>query len=293
MKLLILFIFTLVPFIKADACSCAGFTNALHAAQGEDVNVAKVITLKNQNRAGVATVKIQQMFKGQITDMTFEVQGQDGANCNGPVLSGEDSWIMLYTKTKTGYETLSCAESALSIDPKTRKVSIHLGDVFQLSEVEFQNLVDFKVQPTVKGLSCQMMAERYPVDFDEEVSKKHEIDFSKDVTSTAKERFTLTASEDLSSLGRDLSTFQIYAFASKINSTTYLVDSNLTDPFFGVTASSMGMADLKKSYGFTMPVITKNTDVNGKPAKEGKPFLSHTVHSRCQFVVGAPLVPVK
>ena len=132
LALLVSILFTLTS-IHTYACDCMEYSNAQQAAQKKNIIIAKVETISLEN--GKARVRVEKILKGEIENVYLNIQGQDGANCNGENIAVNQKGILLFEKTKEGYKTLTCATTPIPQN-SNGLYKIQLGDEFLLTENE-------------------------------------------------------------------------------------------------------------------------------------------------------------
>ncbi len=288
----LVFVVCLLQVPAARACTCFEWVNAQQAAQRDDVIVAKVRTVKYEAR-GRTTIEIQETLQGRVDQQTLVVQGQDGLNCNGSVISTTEPWIVLMNKVGNSYQTVSCAASALPIDSQTGKIKIHLGTEMNVTVEELRRVLKFELAPTVKGVDCDVSAQRYIFPYDDPRADQYRFSFSQKLSS---QDGILNAElvADLSDKGSRLSTLETSVLALEKNSQTYEMSASLREPFFSQITTDTAVIDTRYTHSGTVTYFSKSTDIDGNETKDGElPHLLHQTVALCTLRVGEPLREMK
>lgn len=285
-------VLTILTAIESLACSCSDFANAQQAAQLENVIIAKVETLSNTD--GKARVRVEKVFKGDIKNVYLNVQGQDGLNCNGENLPVGAKGVLLFTDSDEGYQTLSCANTTIPLT-SSGKYQLFLGEEFLLSEKELRDVLNFKLQASVKSAECQLNVSRMAVPFDSAPQFNFHYDTFVSATTTSNAPAVLTTTVDLSAQAPNIGELFFYAEVSKSGSSTYDFSVRLKDPFTQLVADRFTTTlDLRKSLQFAGPSLTRYTDLAGNPMyNSNQPFLAHQTQAFCSLNLGNPLEVVK
>lgn len=295
MRLQFAFLVSTISFcfsVNTLACECMGFANAQQAAQKKNVIVAKVETITNEN--GKARVRIEKVIKGEIENVYLDIQGQDGGNCNGENIAVGEKGILLFEKTKEGYQTLVCATTNI---PQTEKglYQIYLGEEFLLTDKEIKDVLAYKLQASVKTAECQIRVNRMAVPFDSNTEMNFNYDTSISATPSRDDVTLLKTTVDLSPMAPNVRELFFYAEVKRVDVSKYEFKIRMKDPFTGsVLDNFTHQVNLKKELQFAGPSITRFTDFAGNPLNDSQqPFLSHQTHSFCALNLGHPLEVVK
>lgn len=278
--------------VNTFACDCMGFANAQQAAQKKNAIIAKVETISNEN--GKARVRIEKVIKGKIENVYLDIQGQDGANCNGENIVTGKKGILLFEKTENGYQTLVCSTTNI---PQTENglYQIYLGEEFLLTDEEIKDVLAYKLQASVKTAECQIMVNRLEVPYNENTQWNFQYDTSISATPTRDDVTLLKTTVDLSPMAPNVRELFFYAEVKRIDTSKYEFKIRMKDPFTGsVLDNYTHQVNLKKELHFAGPSITRFTDLTGNPLIDStQPFLSHQTHSFCSLNLGHPLELVK
>lgn len=277
---------------QARACSCTDFANVQQAAQGKNIIIAKVETIMSVD--GKARVRVEKVFKGDIENVFLNIQGQDGLNCNGENIPVGQKGVLLFQKTEGGYQTLICATTNIPQNP-LGLYQIFLGEEFQLTEKELKDVLDFKLQATVKSAECQITVDRMAVPFDSASNMNFRYDTSVSATPNRDEVTTLKTAVDLSSQGPNLYELLFFSEIKKLDKSNYEFTIRLKDPFTAIILDHWSKKlDIRKTLQFGGPSLSRFTDLNGNPMIDSnQPFLSHQTRSFCALNLGKPLEVVK
>lgn len=283
---------TLLTALESLACSCSDFANAQQAAQLENVIVAKVETLILSE--GKARVRVEKVFKGEIKNVYLNIQGQDGLNCNGENLPVGAKGVLLFTSTDEGYQTLSCATTSIPLTPNG-KYQLFLGEEFLLSERELKDVLNFKLQASVKSIECRLNVSRMAVPYDSAPLLNFQYDTSLLAVPTPDTTTTLTTTVDLSAQTPNIGELFFYAEVSKAGTSNYDFSLSLKDPFTQLLANRFTyLLDIRKTLQFEGPSLTRFTDLAGNPMVDSnQPFLAHQTQAFCALNLGHPLEVVK
>lgn len=275
------------------ACSCADFANAQQVAQAKDVIVAKVETITLSE--GKARVRVEKVFKGYIENVYLDVQGQDGLNCNGENIPLGEKGVLLFQKTGEGYKTLSCATTNIRQND-SGLYQIFLGEEFLLNEKELKDVLDFKLQATVKSAECQISVHRMAVPFDSASNMNFRYDTAVSaVPSRDDEVTTLKTTVDLSMMAPNVHELFFFSEVKKLDKSNYQFTIRLKDPFTALVLEHWStQLDIRKSLQFGGPSLSRYTDLAGNPMTDSnQPFLAHQTQSFCALNLGKPLEVVK
>ncbi|MES2801948.1 MAG: hypothetical protein V4654_05610 [Bdellovibrionota bacterium] len=287
--------FTLISSLlfstQTFACECKGFANAQQAAQYKNAIIAKVETISMVS--GKARVRVEKVLKGYIENVYLDIQGQDGLNCNGDNIPVNKKGILLFEQTSEGYKTLECADT--QIPQIAGLYQIYLGEEFLLTEKQIKDVLDFKLQATVKSAECQISVERITVPYDEASEMNFRYDTSVSATVTRDEVTILKTMVDLSPLAPKVYDLFFYAEIQKLDKSKYEFSIRLKDPFTGLVLDRWSQQlDLRKNLQFGGPLLQRFTDLAGNPMTDSsQPFLSHKTSSFCALNLGKPLEVVK
>lgn len=291
----VLFLSLILSFFftsKTFACSCAYFANAQQAAQSKNVIIAKVETL-TFSPEGKARVHIENVFKGKIENVYLDIQGQDGVNCNGENISQGHKGILLFQKTEEGYQTLSCATTNIPQN-SSGLYQIFLGEEFILTEKELNDVLNYKLQPTVKSAECQISVDRMSVPYDRVTHMN--FSYTTSVSATLHNDTTiLTTTVDLSPLAPKVHELYFFGEIKKLENSNYEFNIHLKDPFTTTALEKQNIQlDLRKHLEFMGPSLSHFTDLAGNPMTDtNQPFLSHQTRAFCALNLGKPLEVVK
>ena len=278
--------------VNTFACDCMSFANAQQAAQKKNAIIAKVETISNEN--GKARVRIEKVIKGKIENVYLDIQGQDGANCNGENIVTGKKGILLFEKTENGYQTLVCSTTNI---PQTENglYQIYLGEEFLLTDEAIKDVLAYKLQASVKTAECQIMVNRLEVPYNENTNWNFQYDTSISATPTRDDVTLLKTTVDLSPMAPNVRELFFYAEVKRIDTSKYEFKIRMKDPFTGsVLDNYTHQVSLKKELQFAGPSITRFTDLAGNPLIDStQPFLSHQTHSFCSLNLGHPLELVK
>ncbi len=275
------------------ACSCADFANVQQAAQPKDVIIAKVETIILTE--GKARVRVEKVLKGSIDNVYLDVQGQDGLNCNGENIPLGEKGVLLFQKTGEGYKTLTCATTSIRQN-ETGLYQIFLGEEFLLNEKELKDVLDFKLQASVKSAECQLIVSRMAVPFDSASNLNFRYDTAVSATPSRGEEATiLKTTVDLSPMAPNVHELFFYSEVKKLDKSNYLFTIRLKDPFTALVLENWSMqVDIRKNLQFGGPSFSRFTDLTGNPMTDsGQPFLAHQTQSFCALNLGKPLEVVK
>lgn len=294
----ILFISGLIFLISqsSEACTCAigAYSNFQQASQKPNVIVAKVKTLKSSY--GKAQVKIEKFYKNTCPETEITVLGQDGGNCNGYniIPSGKTGVLAFYKTAQGNYETLSCADTSL-LFTSDNKVQINLGEDFTVTEQELQDIIDYKVQASVKQFSCRFQMSRVAVS-DNQDDSHWDMDYSETFpVEVPKDEYTFIRKDmDLSNLGPNIFNLYYYVRIYRDSATNYKIMTSLIDPFTGITISDYpAVINLKSTLISARLYLARYSGMDGSPSfNPNDPFLFHSTSAYCYAVQGAPLEPV-
>lgn len=278
--------------VNSLACDCMGFTNAQQAAQRKNTIIAKVETISSED--GKARVRIQKVLKGEVSNVYLDIQGQDGVNCNGENIAVNKKGILLFEKSSEGYRTLTCADTTM---PQNEQglYSIQLGEEFLLTESEIKEVLDFKLQASVKSAECQIMVNRTAVPYDSFIEMNYQYDTTVSATPTRDETTILKTTVDLAPFAPQIRELFFYAEVKKTDVSKYEFTIRMKDPFTGTQVDRyVYQLDLRKNVSFPGPSISRYTDFSGNPLLDSQqPFLSHQTYSFCALNLGKPLELVK
>lgn len=275
------------------ACSCADFANAQQAAQSKDVIAAKVQTITLSE--GKARVRVEKVFKGTIENVYLDVQGQDGLNCNGENIPLGEKGVLLFQKTGEGYKTLTCATTSIR-QTETGLYQVFLGEEFLLNEKELKDVLDFKLQASVKSAECQITVSRMAVPFDSASDMNFRYDTAVSATPSRDDEVTiLKTTVDLSPMAPKVHELFFYSEIQKVDKSNYQFTIRLKDPFTALVLENWSMqVDIRKSLQFGGPNLSRFTDLAGNPMVDSsQPFLAHQTQSFCALNLGKPLEVVK
>lgn len=275
------------------ACSCADFANAQQAAQSKDVIIAKVETITLSE--GKARVRVEKVFKGYIENVYLDVQGQDGLNCNGENIPVGEKGVLLFQNTGEGYKTLSCATTSVRQND-SGLYQLFLGEEFLLNEKELKDVLDFKLQASVKSAECQLTVSRMAVPFDSASNLNFRYDTAVSATPSLGEEVTILKSTvDLSPLAPNVYELFFYSEVKKLDKSNYQFTIRLKDPFTALVLDHWStQLDIRKSLQFSGPNLSRFTDLAGNPMTDSsQPFLAHQTQSFCALNLGKPLEVVK
>ncbi|AZZ36086.1 hypothetical protein CIK05_04530 [Bdellovibrio sp. qaytius] len=274
------------------ACDCMGFANAQQAAQKKNIIIAKVETITLNN--GKARVRIEKVLKGEIDNVYLDIQGQDGANCNGENIPTNQKGILLFEKSTEGYRTLTCASTQIPQN-SAGLYQINLGEDFLLTENEIKDVLDYKLQASVISVDCQISVNRMAVPYDSSAEMNFQYDTAVSAIPIRDEVTTLKTTVDLAPLAPKVNELFFFAEVKKAEPTKYDFNIRMKDPFTGVVLDRFNyQLDLRKSLQFNGPSLSRFTDLNGNPMTDSnQPFLSHQTRSFCALNVGHPLELVK
>ncbi|WP_409479547.1 hypothetical protein [Pseudobdellovibrio sp. HCB154] len=278
---------------KIFACSCADFANAQQAAQSKDVIIAKVETIALSE--GKARVRVEKVFKGYIENVYLDVQGQDGLNCNGENIPLGEKGVLLFQKTGEGYKTLSCATTNVRQND-SGLYQVFLGEEFLLNEKELKDVLDFKLQASVKSAECQLTVSRMAVPFDSASNLNFRYDTAVSATPSRGEEVTILKSTvDLAPMAPNVHELFFYSEVKKLDKSNYQFTIRLKDPFTALVLENWSaQLDIRKSLQFSGPNLSRFTDLAGNPMTDsGQPFLAHQTQSFCALNLGKPLEVVK
>lgn len=289
--LLAVFTFSLLSSTNAFACSCMRWSNAQQAALREGTIVAKVETLDSLGE-GRALVKVSEVLKGELTETELTVLGQDGLNCNGElILEKGQPWILLFRKYENTWHSVACGEAALPVTAENKvKWKLEGPETAELSPAEFRELIEYKIVPSVRGLSCALTLRRNLVGNIDD--SPLEMDYFKSINSWDSQSLKYT--EDFSSRGEKLARAELSVTTLKTGSGMYSFRTRFLDPFFSSTREAIRPVSMRDSYRADPLSFLKFTNLDGSEYKDGDegPFLAHTVIADCGLSVGFPLVPV-
>lgn len=284
--------FSLIFSMQSLACNCANFANAQQAAQGKNIIIAKIETITSSE--GKARVRVEKVFKGDIENVYLDIQGQDGLNCNGENIPVGQKGVLLFQKTENGYQTLTCATTNIPQN-SSGFYQIYLGEEFLLNEKDLKDVLDFKLQATVKSAECQISVDRMAVPFDSASNVNFRFDTSVSAVSIRDEVTTLKTTADLSSQGPNLHELFFFSEIKKLGKSNYEFTIRLKDPFTAIVLDYWSTnLDIRKTLQFSGPSLSRFTDLNGNPMTDSnQPFLSHQTRSFCALNLGKPLELVK
>lgn len=276
----------------SPACSCANFANAQQAAQVKNVIVAKVETISLAE--GKARIRVEKVLKGDIENVYLDVQGQDGLNCNGDNLSVGQKGILLFHNTESGYQTLSCATTNIRLN-SSGLYQIYLGEEFLLTEKELKDVLDFKLQASVKSAECHISVERMAVPFDESSNFNFRYDTMVSSAPTGEGYTQLATTVNLATMGPKLYELFFFSEVKKIEKSIYDFTLRMNDPFTTTVLDHWNtQLDIRKTLQFNGPSLTRYTDLAGNPMTDSnQPFLAHQTRSFCALNLGKPLELVK
>jgi len=290
---LLISIFTFVLSAQTYACDCMAFANAQQAAQRKNTIVAKVETIAIYN--GKARVRIEKVLRGDIENVYLDIQGQDGLNCNGEHIPVNQKGFLLFEKTSNGeYQTLVCATSNI---PRNADglYQIYLGEEFLLTEKEIKDVLNFKLQASVKSAECQISVNRMAVPFDSGSAMNFQYHTAVSATPKRGEVTILRTTVDLAPQAPQIHELFFYAEVKKLENSKYDFSVRMKDPFTGIMLDHWNQQlDLRTNIQFGGPSLTRYTDMNGNPLTDSsQPFLSHETRSFCALNLGQPLEVVK
>jgi len=223
------------------------------------------------------------------------VQGQDGLNCNGENIPLGEKGVLLFQKTGEGYKTLSCATTSIRQN-NSGSYQFFLGEEFLLNEKELKDVLDFKLQASVKSAECQLTVSRMAVPFDSASNLNFRYDTAVSATPSRDEDVTtLKSTVDLSPMAPNVYELFFYSEVKKLDKSNYLFTIRLKDPFTALVLENWSMQlDIRKSLQFSGPSLSRFTDLTGNPMTDSsQPFLAHQTQSFCALNLGKPLEVVK
>jgi hypothetical protein len=280
---------------KALACSCMDISNAQQTALVEGAIVARVQTSSLGHR-GEGTLKIEKVLKGDLSEPSIQISGQDGANCAGPILPPTvHSWIAIFTKDQEGkYGLFGCADTSLPINGDG-KIKLNFSEEVLISEEKFQKLIEAKARPTVKGARCSMNASRLYVSHGTEDGKLSNIDFYDTMETTL--GTSVTYAKDLFGLGKGIAApfiTNLGAYETYKGEFQYRMGVRLTEPFFGVTSYREFNFDIRKANNFGYVSMSTYQDINGRWGEHfgEDPFYAYEAGASCALILGKPIVEV-
>lgn len=287
MRLFVLILFFSIPTF---ACTCMELHNIQQAAQKPKVIIAQVKT-QSLTDNGKAIIKIDKVWQGSVSKNTIEVLGQDGVNCNGSHLPVNSKGVLLFRQTTNGYETLSCAETAIPLT-FDNLYKVQLGEDIYLNASELKQVLTGKLKPTIKSADCQITVERTSVPYDNQPKMNFNYTTTVSGTISKSDVTTLKTKVDLSKQATQIGELSFSAAIQPVNQHEYKFNIQIKDPFTGTPQENWsGTVDTRKSYHLTGPEFNRLTDADGKPYKgSDKPFLSHQLRSFCQLNIGKPLI---
>ncbi len=283
---------------QALACSCFDWSSAQQTAQQPNVIVAKVQTL-NLAPTGIGDLVIEKVYKGTLNKSELQIQGQDGANCAGEILNERNtSWVALFFPNESGYHMATCADAALRMQPSESgedQFLVHFGqDTLLLNEEEFIDVIEYNVQPSIKGATCQLTASRSYVSTDVDNKTKYNYSYRKLIQFRGSLPWDKEIVDDLSQTASGLGILKFSVHAEQSESSIFKFDMNLTEPFFQKQKSLSSSIDLRKSYRVEFLGISRYVGLDGEEKTNfgDEPFLAHHTGAECWLEIGAPLIPV-
>jgi len=277
---------------EALACSCACWSNAQQASQRPGV-ITAVVETKISHNDGSALIDVKKVLKGPATTGEIRVLGQDGQNCNGSLVTDTSvPWVLLFSQTDDGYQSVACAESALPLFADG-SAEIELGEKARVTREELQRLLDYRLVPSVKGLSCNFGVSRMFVNLDSPEQPEWDLNIFESKSTNKPEDLSLDYQRDLAGNGPRLGKIHASAFVYRLRADEFSINVNLTDPFFATRSATSGIVSMRNSYEAGPLSVTRFTKFDGGNSVEGSPFLSHTTSVECRLNVGLPLVAVE
>lgn len=281
----------------ALACTCLYEQNGQQAAQGKNVIVAKVKTLKISEEL-VGELKIERVLKGQYNKKTIRVQGGDGGNCHGPILENrKNPWIVIIEKNEEGYGVATCADSSFEINPRTKKIMYSFGyemDSVLLTQNEFEKLLNLKIIPTIHGLRCTVEVTRY-FQSANQPNEYHPLNFEYYETFYSSDNNRIIEEIDLSDEATGAKKLRLDARMNKLSQYRYQVDTKMQEPFFSKHVEASNIVDIRERYAIETPYIYTYTDLEGNPVEynPSQNQFSHGTLAYCSLLAGPPLNPVR